>query len=562
MVLDIFFPAVNIQVGLSFAAITWAFCLTKGNSENGESRFMVPFTPSASSCHLTLQIIPETLNTSTVFLTMATKYNETVFVTSEINVTLSTNFRIDLNDTFFTEDFQKVSLFTCHKCSSMQIAQPYKDPFYLYKTSSVENNFLLLLDDRTASKNYVYIYGLCKNTTVDIGYSDSGTSAISEIVVTYNLNAYDRILLIKNYTKDGLLIKSSDPINILVSNYASEVLQNDSLDCEQDSDSAWELLPTVDYMGTEFLLYAPSKENIFFVKIIGAKNGSLQWETMTKHGEIKIQQFVAVTLNFTGSLFVSITSSIPVQTLYMSWISGVSGYKTRNVFFVFPLVRYSYCTTFIAENCLNSLCVVALAMIPSGRIKVSSKNSEKEITSTNLYTLNKTYSLWEIHNLTDGVYSIQLYDNFESLIVFRLNQMEMRYHSLMPVSNSTCHKLFVPNIIVTSEGANSSTSFSSNVSSDSIEANSSHLSYRSYSNDSNINNDTAVKKLTNRELFPFMYEEIPDDDKEVSEYMVAVIVSLCTAIFAVIAVISIFLLKDLISKRKQIGNSKIRPFVS
>lgn len=68
---------------------------------------MVPFTPSASSCHITLQIIPETLNVSTVFVTMATKYNETLYLTSEINVTFSTHFRIDLNDTFFTENFEK-----------------------------------------------------------------------------------------------------------------------------------------------------------------------------------------------------------------------------------------------------------------------------------------------------------------------------------------------------------------------------------------------------------------------------------------------------------------------
>lgn len=262
-------------------------------------------------------------------------------------------------------------------------------------------------------------------------------------------------------------------------------------------------------------------------------------------------------------MVVSITSSIPVQALSTSWINRVSGYNTRNVFFVFPLLRYSYCTIFIAENCVNSLCVIALAKIPSGRIKISSQYSDKDVSSINLYTVNKTYSVWEIHNLTDGVYSLQLYDSLESLIVFRINQMEMRYQSLMPVSNSTCQKLFVPNNTITSDGANSSSSISPNVSSDKIEANSSHLNYRTYSNDSNIDNDTtAVKKLSNRELFPFMYAELPEDDREVNEYMIAVIVSLCTAIFAVIAVISIFLLRELITKRKQIGNSKIRPFVS
>lgn len=151
----------------------------------------------------------------------------------------------------------------------MQIAQPYEDPFYLYKTSLEENNFLLLLDDITALKTFVYIYGLCKNTTVDVGYRDDGVGAISEVLVTYNLNAYDRILLNENYTKDGLWVISSDPINILVSNFEKEVLENDSLGCDETSDKTWELLPTVEYMGTEFLLYAPPNEDSFIVKIIG-----------------------------------------------------------------------------------------------------------------------------------------------------------------------------------------------------------------------------------------------------------------------------------------------------
>ncbi|XP_070182289.1 uncharacterized protein [Littorina saxatilis] len=55
----------------------------------------------------------------------------------------------------------------------------------------------------------------------------------------------------------------------------------------------------------------------------------------------------------------------------------------------------------------------------------------------------------------------------------------------------------------------------------------------------------------------FDYEE---EDSEMP--LLAVIISLSVAIFAVIAVISIFLLMEVMSRRRQIRNTKIRPFVS
>lgn len=52
------------------------------------------------------------------------------------------------------------------------------------------------------------------------------------------------------------------------------------------------------------------------------------------------------------------------------------------------------------------------------------------------------------------------------------------------------------------------------------------------------------------------------DEEDSQKPLIAVIVSLCVSIFAVFAVISIFMLLELLSRRNQLRNTKIRPFVS
>jgi hypothetical protein len=62
----------------------------------------------------------------------------------------------------------------------------------------------------------------------------------------------------------------------------------------------------------------------------------------------------------------------------------------------------------------------------------------------------------------------------------------------------------------------------------------------------------------------------PGDGPWVADYeviespmpMIAVIISLCVALLAVVGVIGFFLLMELVSRRRQIRNTKIRPFVS
>lgn len=61
--------------------------------------------------------------------------------------------------------------------------------------------------------------------------------------------------------------------------------------------------------------------------------------------------------------------------------------------------------------------------------------------------------------------------------------------------------------------------------------------------------------------YNIFFQDVEEDDHS-QEYLMAVVLSLCVAIFAVIAVISSFLLMEFISRQKQIRNTKIRPFVS
>ena len=68
----------------------------------------------------------------------------------------------------------------------------------------------------------------------------------------------------------------------------------------------------------------------------------------------------------------------------------------------------------------------------------------------------------------------------------------------------------------------------------------------------------AVAEVAAPPQWPFADYEGEDSEMP----LLAVIISLSVAIFAVVAVISIFLLMELMSRRRQIRNTKIRPFVS
>lgn len=81
---------------------------------------------------------------------------------------------------------------------------------------------------------------------------------------------------------------------------------------------------------------------------------------------------------------------------------------------------------------------------------------------------------------------------------------------------------------------------------------------------SQINQNASNSSLVVQGKSPgynIFFQDVEEDDHS-QEYMMAVVLSLCVAIFAVIAVISSFLLMEFISRQKQIRNTKIRPFVS
>lgn len=53
-----------------------------------------------------------------------------------------------------------------------------------------------------------------------------------------------------------------------------------------------------------------------------------------------------------------------------------------------------------------------------------------------------------------------------------------------------------------------------------------------------------------------------EEDEDTARPLIAVVVSLCVSIFAVIALISGYMLMEVMSRRKHVRNTKIRPFVS
>ena len=367
-------------------------------------------------------------------------------------------------------------------------------------------------------------------------------------------------------------------------------------------------------------------------------------------------------INFTGATHAILYATKPIQVLVTTFITGIDGKHNKNVFYLFPTETYSNCYSFIANNCENSVCALVSAE-SSGRPDLYYRNGQIKLSNDFLKRVNDTDYVWEIRNLTNGLYFLRaVYEN-ESLIFFNFDSRSGDFSVAFPNINVCCDCLSVPNstienqenmqgatdittkagdtynftsvttddnvaTVVTDSLASNTSSSTTTFSNSSYNSELSSLISESFtrspdpfnatldyttnqtthkpnsylnttiSQKSNCSNDminctersTNTSDTTNEELprpsyqsqsnasitvdisgdggddgqpnYDYLYHEAPEDDSILQDYMTAVIVSLCVAIFAVIAVISTFLLLEFVSRRKQLRNTKIRPFVS
>jgi len=310
----------------------------------------------------------------------------------------------------------------------------------------------------------------------------------------------------------------------------------------------------------------------------------------TSSSNFFLEQRSPKTLNLTNASAVYVTTSVPIQTLCTTWVQADDSKDYKNQFFLLPMEQYSNCCSIVLENCNDSNRPCAIVMgLDSEKLQISSAVDAKYLSAKIFPKGNISISIWELYNLTDGLYSLKL-EGGRPFIVYRYDVSNGRFFPSEPISDTLCGNMSLSNVInvnsssITDSPSSGQTvnsvinstdattvSVTENSSAEQTAARTADDKYNVTVTTSNGLNDTDqnVTKSTQKSVgnvvasnIAFLYEELPEDDRILNEYMIAVIVSLCTAIFAVIALISTFLLLEILTRRKQLRNSKIRPMLS
>lgn len=350
--------------------------------------------------------------------------------------------------------------------------------------------------------------------------------------------------------------------------------------------------------------YDTLKCNKLCFLLIGYEDGLLKLHLPDELTTINLKAFECKIINVSHARDVHMTSSTYVSVFSTLKLKTDTNRTATNVFSVFPTEQFINCLYVTILNCTNNVC--GYLVTENGIGSVNIYNIEGTIVrsfNTSDVDQNRTTASFEISGISDGIYFVQSENSSAHLILYYLNLSHGRYYQTARLDNMNCdmfaslqtstfneetsvstntllEQTSVPNDIVSSthpiknfSGAyieNVTVSYSTiiqpqnntliNQSAQSVPK--LGLLFYLTSNTSTQNETTAVEPINNRLIFPFMYEEIPADDSVLNTYLIAVIVSLCTAIFAVIAVISTFLLLEILRRRRQIRNTKIRPFVT
>ncbi|XP_060072455.1 uncharacterized protein LOC132552312 [Ylistrum balloti] len=561
---------------LSFMATLWVVSLTRVNSDDVNEYYYAPlaYGTATSGCEMTLQAYPNVADGQDLYITMMTRYNESY--TDDTNLTLVSSMMYRS-----PRILAHVHRFTSDARPNMQILSDKGDPMYIPSSHQLATAYLLLLDDASQHEQQgVYVVGMKDNTTVNV-YMNTNTSSITslEMVASMQINNYETVLLNSTYTLDGVRMNSSQCFGIVVMSGKA------GSQCNFSTDFTWERLPSTNFMGQEFHIMSPSNKTVHMCKFIGVLEGNISVTSDGNSSFYDTLPYMPLTVNLTGQSEVVVLSAEPIQTLCTTWVQHPTSHDQqtyRNQYLPLPMDYMSSCNVAVVQNCVNNTCILAMSASTSGFLDIrrSSEKSKTTIESARTVVLeDRKFHIWNIWNLTDDVYVLETQDNIP-LMVFVQDLSVGRFFPLEPSAcnasvdsqsisvtpgnkaASTAVTIATHTQVVNSTGENSFPSYSNTTAIDST-GTSITSSISSSSVTSTVKSTTSpTTKHVVVSKYSFMYDDISDDDRILNEYMIAVIVSLGTAIFAVVAVLSTFLLLEVLSRRRQLGNSKIRPMVS
>lgn len=569
-----------LSMGLSFIALVMFANLTKGQSSTVNEEYIFPiYTASSEDCDIVLEFNTMSFSRKALQVTMTTNYNETYnSVLDEIPFVKPLKQYLSLNAS-------KVFTLTTNDTMTLLLRHKEGDVLQLLNTQTLGTNYVVSIE----KNSFITIYGTGEVTNVTIVAVDNSLNN------TYNLDFGETVSF--SPVISGIYhVEGSGKIGIIYSNRDLTYM------CDSTVNIVWEMIPPVEYAGSEFMLYIPDVQSAY-LEVLGYQDSQLTLHISEDVTSIRLKAFERKIIDVTQARYVRLTSSTAVTVmLIVNLTIGIDNNTVSNMLNVFPVEKIARCSYLTALNCTNTTCGYFVTRNTTEDFLILDKEGVviRRFNSSHKQT-NCVISGWEISNISDGMYVLQSEHTNVPLVVFSVDVDNGRYYqSVITDNDTTCditsiplspdiadeanltnntftsNETSVPNVFLFNSTINSTDITSTGAYSDNNTI-STHggavnqsaqsvpkkglLSYLT-SNTTTENGTNVGQTINNRLIFPFMYEEIPDDDSVLNEYLIAVIVSLCTAIFAVIAVISTFLLLELLRRRRQIRNTKIRPFVT
>lgn len=543
------------------------------------TRFIIPYLSDSIKCEVSIEVVPQLLNTTNITLTsshMNSYLNASYEIAPNSSLVIELNFpRIRLQDAMLEEDKAVALLLIATGDVCVMYGRQKGDRSQLYPTDTFGTDYVIMTPSTSinmSSTVYILPQGIPKTLT-NVTLTVNSNSSLCDLLIcglgdtefNYTIKPNEVLALDDGNLMDGVKISASRPVGVLVAGISAYDPRNGTV-CFEPPISTSEMLPPVTTWGKMFVAVPLTPEILVTLKITGETNVTVTLETTVASYMVKDSD--ALQLDFLNECYIMLKSVKPIQVMY---ITNVSSYDQqtmyKNDFILPPLEQYIGYQAFSLKSQHNASSLVAVSPStlgdePSSQVLLDYYTNE---TATHVYKLTQ-----------------------ENVTVTRVGNLQGTYHSILDIKINTSYGMLydadrssfsVLGMRLTTLNKqcqlNTSRNASENGSSEQSNCNEQMLNggnetLLSVSDESGPLLSSQSVLVKNEDTFKmssrFSVKGSKDAhhiaDTSLSSNVVAVIVSLSVALFAVCVVIASFVLIELITGRKQLRSTKIRPFVS
>ncbi|GAB1599917.1 uncharacterized protein LOC115213987 [Argonauta hians] len=544
------------------------------------TRFIIPYLSESIKCDVSIEVVPQLLNATHINLTSTytnSYFNASYEIAPNSSLVIELNFpRIRLQDAMLEEDKAVALLLMATGDVCVMYGRQEGDRSQLYPTDTFGTDYVIMSPSTTinvSSTVYILPQGI-PNTLTNVTLTVNSNSSLCDLLLcgigdtefNFTIRANEMLALDDGNLMDGVKISASRPVGVLVAGISSFDPENGTL-CLEPQISTSEMLTPVNTWGKMFVAVPLTPEILVTLKITGETNVTVTLENTVASYTVKDSD--ALQLNFINESYIMLKSVKPIQVMY---ITNVTSYdqKTmfKNDFILPPLEQYIGYQAFSLKKQHNASSLVAVSPStlgdePSSQMFLDYYTNE---TATRVYKLTQeNVTVTRVGNLQGTYHSIMdikintsygmIYDADRS----SFSVLGMRLTTL----NKQCQSLNISSFNISENGISKQSNCNEQVLSDgnetisAFEESGSLLSSQSVL----VKNEDSLK-MPSRFSVKGSKDTHHITDTSLSSNIVAVIVSLSVALFAVCVVIASFVLIELITRRKQLRSTKIRPFVS